>query len=199
MNFYTVLPQSAPIDWSRIPAARIDTLLWSAPTDITAEARVCYDEDALYVCLAATEGAIRAENRDPLDQPCEDSCLEFFFSPEPGDSRYFNFEFNLNCCMFLGLGSHINDLVRLLPLEEDLFAPEAHRTETGWQITYRIPHEFVRRFFPAYAPAPGKQLRANFYKCGDLTEQEHYLSWNPVTSEEPCFHRPQDFGTLILG
>jgi hypothetical protein len=42
-------------------------------------------------------------------------------------------------------------------------------------------------------------LRGNCYKCGDLTEQEHYLSWNPVTSEHPCFHRPQDFGRLVFG
>ena len=44
----------------------------------------------------------------------------------------------------------------------------------------------------------GKIIRANFYKCGDLTPQEHYLSWNPMTSETPAFHRPCDFGLLTF-
>ena len=42
-------------------------------------------------------------------------------------------------------------------------------------------------------------MYGNFFKCGDLTEQAHYLSWNPVTSEQPDFHRPQDFGLLRFG
>jgi hypothetical protein len=56
----------------------------------------------------------------------------------------------------------------------------------------------VRRFFPAYAPVSGGTIRANFYKCGDLTPQEHYLSWNPMTCDTPAFHRPCDFGLLTF-
>ena len=37
---------------------------------------------------------------------------------------------------------------------------------------------------------------ANFYKCGDDTTKPHYLSWNPVKTENPDFHRPEFFGTL---
>ena len=28
------------------------------------------------------------------------------------------------------------------------------------------------------------------------TLQAHYLSWNPVTSDAPDFHRPEDFGIM---
>ena len=42
------------------------------------------------------------------------------------------------------------------------------------------------------------EMRANCYKCGDCTVQPHYLAWNPPTSENPDFHRPQDFGALIF-
>ena len=45
---------------------------------------------------------------------------------------------------------------------------------------------------------PGKEIRANCYKCGDLTPKPHYLSWNPSTSANPDFHRPQDFGSMTL-
>lgn len=43
------------------------------------------------------------------------------------------------------------------------------------------------------------RLRGNFYKCGDATVQPHYLAWNPVTSETPAFHRPWEFGEIVLG
>ena len=39
---------------------------------------------------------------------------------------------------------------------------------------------------------------ANFYKCGDETQKPHYLSWNPVKTSKPDFHRPEYFGKLIF-
>ena len=39
-------------------------------------------------------------------------------------------------------------------------------------------------------------MRANFYKCGDKTLQPHFLSWSPIHSEKPDFHRPEDFGII---
>ena len=41
-------------------------------------------------------------------------------------------------------------------------------------------------------------IRANCFKCGDLTVQPHYMMWNETTSETPDFHRPQDFGRMIF-
>ena len=38
--------------------------------------------------------------------------------------------------------------------------------------------------------------RANFYKCGDNTTKKHYLTWNPVKTKNPDFHRPEYFGLL---
>ena len=58
---------------------------------------------------------------------------------------------------------------------------------------------FLRQFYPSYTLEPGRVIRANCYKCGDLTDHPHYLSWNEVQSDTPSFHRPQDFGLLIFG
>ena len=194
-----IIPRKPDVlDWSTIPALPIDNLCWTPEIDITAQAQICYDEEALYVRLSAKEAAIRAEHTGPVGMPCEDSCLEFFFSPIPGDTRYLNIEFNPNACMYLGMGSGIHDLVRLLPDSNNPLQPCPQRIDGGWEIVYRVPSAFVRRFFPDYAPAPGGTIRANFYKCGDLTPQEHYLSWNPMTSETPAFHRPCDFGLLTF-
>lgn len=196
MRTHVVPRKPAELDWTQIPAVQIDHLLWSPEVDITAQAQICYDEDALYVRLSAKEAQIRAENTGLTDQPCEDSCLEFFFCPYPEDSRYFNIEFNPNCCLYLGMGRGVHDLVRLLPETQNLLKPVSARTEDGWEITYQVPTSFVRQFFPEFAPAPGKTIRANFYKCGDLTVQKHYLAWNNMTCDTPAFHRPCDFGLL---
>ena len=42
----------------------------------------------------------------------------------------------------------------------------------------------------------GKEIKANFYKCGDELQTPHFLSWNPIQIEQPDFHRPDFFGTL---
>lgn len=198
MRTYTILPKKD--DWNNIPVALIDKRLWTHEVDISATAQVCYDAEALYLRLTAKEANIRAEENGPLGIPCRDSCLEFFFSPVTDDPRYFNFEFNSVKCMHLGFGTGRQDSARILPKKpEELFNPCPVYTEDGWEITYRIPFSFIKLFFKDFVVAPGKKMRANFYKCGDLTVQEHYFAWNSVNNPTPDFHRPEFFGELIFG
>ena len=176
----------------------IDVPMWGDSYGITARARLCWDENALYVQLAAREQSIRAENTEPLQEPCEDSCLELFFCPDPGDLRYFNVEYNPVGLLFLGLGTSVHDLVRLYPLDADPFTFESQYTNDGWQISYSIPHSFVRRFFPGYEPYAGLAIRGNFYKCGDKTKDRHFLAWNPVPEQGHTFHAPDSFGRFLF-
>ena len=192
---YTIVRRPEKLDWSGIPALQIDQLMHTDPLPISAQAQLCYDETALYVHLSAVEENIRAENFGLLDQVCDDSCLEFFFSPIAGDLRYFNIECNLNGCIFLGMGSSIHNLVRFIQ-EEPRILPRAQRTSEGWEVTYSIPYSFIRQFFPDFSPAPGYSMRANCYKCGDMTVQPHYLCWNPVPYQPCAFHNPSEFGIM---
>ena len=45
---------------------------------------------------------------------------------------------------------------------------------------------------------PPETLRLNIYKCGDKTAHPHFLSWAPIRTEKPDFHRPEFFGTAII-
>ena len=194
----TIVRKPNILDWSNIPVIPIDEHMETPQVDIEAIAQICYDDEALYVRLAAKEREIRAEYTEPLDMPCQDSCLEFFFCPTAGDKRYFNIEFNPNCCVYLGIGSCLQDLVRLIPQSGDVLHPEAKRIEGGWEITYKVSADFIQRFFPEFQLKSGKVIRANFYKCGDLTVQEHELCWNRLAEGEHDFHRSCDFGILEL-
>jgi len=198
MKTYVISQKPENLDWSKVPSLAIDTCLWNYAADVEAKAQLCYDENALYVRLSTREANIRAQETGPIGSPCLDSCLEFFFCPDPGNKTYFNVEFNPNGCLFLGIGNDRYDLIRLLPVKEDPLAAEPVRTEEGWAITYRIEAAFIRRFFPDFQLTSGGMMRGNFYKCGDETVTPHYYSWNPVTSETPDFHRSVDFGKLYL-
>jgi len=197
MYVYTIYKKEEPFSWDRVPALNMDTHLWLPRADITAQAQLCYDSEALYVRRHAAEQHIRAEETGPLGSPCKDSCLEFFFSPMPDDIRYFNIEFNPNGCMFLGFGSSRYDLIRLVPIRELLNA-QTSRTEDGWEVEYSIPASFIQLFFPEFSLESGKQIRANCYKCGDLTLRKHYFCWNPIELEKPDYHRPEFFGTMYF-
>lgn len=198
MKEYTIVRCNGEPDWTKVPAVQMDYLHKTDPLPICAQGQLCYDDTALYVRLSAVEENIRAELTGPLDEICEDSCLEFFFSPDPEDLRYINIEFNPNAAMYLGTGTGIQNLLRLLP-EEPCFQPQVTRFDGGWQIVYQVPYSFIRQIFPGFSPVPGGKIRANCYKCGDLTPHPHFLAWNPVTSETPAFHRPQDFGIMYFG
>lgn len=88
-------------DWNKIEKAPIDQKLWLPCEQISAYAQLAYDDSRLYVHLHAEEPMIRAENTGVLDQPCQDSCLEFFFSAAEQDARYINIELNPSLCIYL--------------------------------------------------------------------------------------------------
>lgn len=196
---YTVSRIEGEPDWDAIPTAEIDNQQWTAPVDIAAYAQLCYDDEAFYVRMRADEAEIRAEypQSDLLANTYEDSCLEFFIMPVPGDDRYLNFEFNPNCAVGVQIGAERANRTRLVRTD-DVYQAEATRTDGGWEITYRIPFDFIRQFYPGFTAESGLVLRGNFYKCGNLTANKHYLSWNPVDSDTPNFHLPESFGELVL-
>ena len=41
-------------------------------------------------------------------------------------------------------------------------------------------------------------MRGKFNKCAEATSQPHYLSWAPIKTPAPDFHRPEFFGDIIL-
>lgn len=204
MKEYVIHRTVGAPDWERIPSLAIDIPYKNSPDDIRAFAQIAYDADQLYVHLLCEEKYTRAEEKGLIGSPCEDSCLEFFFAPNEGDDRYFNVEFNLNGCMYLGFGSGLATLARLLPdADPDPFRPTIRKTEGGWEIYYTVPYTFIRCFFPDFAAVSGKAMRANCYKCSDLSTPAHYFSWNEITWDESIgerftYHKPACFGKMIF-
>ena len=199
MRSYTIQKISGAPNWDAIEKLPIDQLLWTENCDIQAWAQVCWDENGLYIRQTAKESIVRAELEGPLERVCNDSCLEFFLRPTEA-LHYLNFEFNPNASLYLGFRTGRANAVRLIPekyLEE--FNAKTARTADGWELIYQIPFAFIQLFFPQWEAKAGMKMYGNFYKCGDETPNPHYRAWNPIDSATPEFHRPQDFGALILG
>ena len=199
MKTYEIKKMAVGGDWSDKPIVSIDTPYKETPDTVKAWAQLAYDDEAILVRLWTEEYEHRATETGPVGAPYEDCCLEFFFRPMENDPRYFNFENNAIGCCYLGIGSGLHDLVRLIPdTEEDLFSRKVTKFEGGWEITYKFPYSFIRRFFPEFKVYEGKRIRANCFKCADLTEPPHYLSWSPVTEENFTFHKPECFGEMVF-
>lgn len=198
MKTYEVTRVNGCPDWESIPVAPIDQYLWSDVRSIIPSAQAAWDEEALYVRLQAVEPHILARFTGALDEVCKDSCLEFFFCPIAGD-RYFNFEGNPNGAMYVGYGRPGENRCRLYRENfREILQVKPFAIPGGWGLELRIPVSFVGMFVPDFRLYSGLTLRGNFFKCGDETKQEHYMSWNPVEVPHPNFHLPEFFGELRL-
>ena len=92
----------------------------------------------------------------------------------------------------------IATLIPVLLVMLMIFCFSAQNGQESGQLSGQITRAVVRLFVPEFALKPGVEIRANCYKCGDLTPKPHYLSWNPVVNPTPDFHRSCDFGAMIL-
>lgn len=182
----------------------IDSLNWPAdyPYHPLTVASAGHDGKDIYVDFFVRCNYLRAvnyENNSPVHQ---DSCVEFFVAPK-GNVPYFNFEFNCigtihaACRMDRHNGKNLSDedLARVRryascgsrPFNEleGLFA---------WDLCAAIPLELIGLKWDGKPVV----MKGNFYKCADLTTFPHFLSWAPISTPQPDFHRPEFFQEIIL-
>ena len=188
---YRILKIKDRLNWEEIPVLDVDKVLWMEDAGIRAYGQLCADDENLYVHMRAVESDVRAELIAPLSPVFLDSCMEFFFSVDSGKT-YFNFEINPNGCITVQFGPSPKDRIYIVREDDpEYYDIRTGRTADGWEVFYRIPLAFIRMFHPGYRFSGSIDM--NMYKCGDRTARRHYLSWAPVHSETPNFHRPQDF------
>jgi hypothetical protein len=163
---------------------------------------IAYSEREIFLKYYITEDYFKAEKTEPNQMVCEDSCVEFFVSPED-DGIYYNLEFNGIGTILLGTGTGRADSKRADPAiisrirRKSSVGNKPVTEKTGkfeWSITIAIPVEVF--FHHKIGDLKGKTFRANFYKCGDMLSVPHYVTWNPVGTANPDYHQPEYFGML---
>ena len=71
---------------------------------------------------------------------------------------------------------------------------EERMGDCKWSLTLVIPTTAL--FRDEIHSLDGRDMRANFYKCGDKLTTPHFLSWNKIDLPSPCFHCPPFFGQI---
>jgi hypothetical protein len=168
----------------------------------TVRFNIAYTEREILLKYYVQEDYFRAEKTETNQMVCEDSCVEFFVSPTD-DGIYYNLEFNAIGTCLLGSGTGRSDskvapsevVSAIRRLTSGMKKTEKEITgKISWDITLAIPLETF--FKHRINDLKGKTFRANFYKCGDKLTVPHYITWNPVGTHQPDYHRPEYFGLL---
>jgi len=157
----------------------------------------------LYLLYQVHGNCLRAVNTKDNENVHEDSCVEFFVKI-PDSDEYFNFEFN--CSGVCKAARHFktrDNFVYLNPAEMaeierwSSIGKRAFNSMNGmfsWELCVRIPFHLMD-IDSENLPV---KILGNFYKCADATDQPHYVTWNPIKTEKPDFHRPEFFGEIYL-
>ncbi len=156
--------------------------------------KVVYSDEGLYIRFDTTEWPVKVCITKYNDQVCLDSCMELFFTPNLVDKEYFNLEVNAGAVTNFGYGEGRPGRKKTLTKDAGIEVKTLIRSGEGWSLFEFIPFDFLKKNFSSVA----KEMRANFYKCGDETAYQHYDTWNKVISDEPDYHRPECFGKLVL-
>ncbi len=212
----TKLAQAPTIDakwdkfpWQSLAPERICRYMGEKPAHFPqAEVKIAYDEAALYLIFRVQDRYVRAVTAECQGAVCQDSCVEFFFTPCADVSQgYFNVEVNCGGTVLFNFQRARQKDVVEIPEAECRKLSIAHSmprivdpeiaTPVTWMVEYRVPIEILKKYCPAaVSPTAGTVWRANFYKCGDNTSHPHWLTWSRVDFPRPQFHLPECFGVL---
>lgn len=164
---------------------------------------IARSKDSLFIKYSVKGSMIRAiysKDQEPVN---EDSCVEFF-AKVPDNEKYMNFEFN--CIGTCKASKRVSRNESVIPYSKEELSMIKRYSTLGrrafkemegmfeWEIIVKIPLR-IMGIDPEKLP---KKLLGNFYKCADGTDSPHYVTWNPIITERPDFHRPEFFGELIL-
>ncbi|MBO8484984.1 MAG: hypothetical protein IAB78_00980 [Bacteroidetes bacterium] len=163
---------------------------------------VARGDSCLFILFHVRGLDLRAAALEDNGPVWEDSCCEFFVE-HPSDGTYYNFEMN---CIGTLLASkrksrneftafdhdRLKKILRYSSLERKAY--DISDKIVSWEAGMGIPFSLIG-MDPGCLP---EKIRANFYKCGDKTAHPHFLSWAPIDTPAPDFHRPEFFGELTI-
>jgi len=181
----------------------IDKINWKDfPEKPEVHFTIAWDPGHIILKYFVREPVIRASFSEDNSPVWQDSCAEFFVAPGD-DGMYYNFETNCigTCLAEKGFSRSPREklppplLAHIKRYPSLGVAPFEEKTgDFSWDLLLVIPKEvFTDHSIDTFE---GKTFRANFYKIGDDLSRKHYLTWHPVKTPEPDYHRPEFFGKI---
>ena len=194
--------------WNNAEEAVIENYREESKTfEVKSKIKLQYSEQGIYGIFHSDEMAIRAEVCGHNSGSCDDSCVEFFVKPSNSTVGYLNFEFTplgfVHCSHVIDWRRPNGDIqekkyltdedIKCIRIESSFEKASAH---DSWSLAFFIPFKLLKKYFDFDEKnlIDDQNWTVNFYKCGDLTEEPHWIAWNPV--HELNFHLPECFGKL---
>ena len=190
----------ADIEWHKIEC---DT--WKcAEINPAVTFRIAHTGSHILLQFHVSDNNLRAEVAEDNGRVWEDSCCEFFVSPDC-DDNYYNFECNCIGTFLLHGGWKGTDrgnapeevygtIGRWSSLGDEAFGYRMGPVE--WDLVEVIHSTAL--FNHEIKDFSGRKMKANFYKCGDKTATPHFLSWAPIDLPSPAFHCPEFFSEIVF-
>lgn len=207
MQYTIVKITDTQVDWQAIDSLFIDNYPWyESGTKQKTQVKLAANNETLFIQIIAQDNysfAKQAELNHML--VCEDSCVEFFFSPSGKlGSSYVNLE--VNCCGTLHLAYGENrenrkfislETANLINCKTSITSPTKieHEHDSQWSVTISLPFAAIEQL--TSEKVNKAQWFANFYRCGGRTEQQ-YAVWNTINVTKPDYHQPKYFGELVF-
>ncbi|MBB4037988.1 hypothetical protein GGR21_003914 [Dysgonomonas hofstadii] len=187
-----------------IPLNNISCVDWpdQYPSKPDVSFKIAHNGDFLFLRFFVEENEILANVTEDNGSVWNDSCVEFFLSIGD-DPYYYNAEFSCIGTALLGYRKGREGAVHASkPVMEQIrrfssLGADPIKKEQGefkWDLLVAIP--VAAYWNSGLQTFKGLRAKANFYKCGDELTVPHYLSWNPVLTENPDFHVPRFFGEV---
>lgn len=192
-----------PIFESEAKRINIDIVNWGEyPYKPQVTVDIARGKNDLFLHYTVKGNSIKAVYTADNSSVHEDSCVEFFMKKTDADT-YMNFEFN--CIGTCDAASRFSKTEKTSLTEDEYDQIRRFSTISGgafeekegvfsWELTVAIPFNLMgldSNNLP-------EKIKANFYKCADLTADPHFLSWSPINLPEPNFHCPAFFGELYF-
>ena len=165
---------------------------------------IAHNGNNMLIHYRVTEKRTVGTMEKDLDPVYKESCCELFCMEE-NDSLYYNIESNCigSILMECGTGRDGRETSTLTNLQAiDRWASLGRSSvgtiagEKHWELALVIP---LSAFWQhTYGTLHGKTFLANIYNCVGSGDDRQYVTWSPINTEKPDFHRPEYFRRIYF-
>lgn len=163
------------------------------------EFAIAHNATNILIHYRVTEKRTLGTMENDLDAVYKESCCEFFCMPDDGND-YYNIESNCLGSILMECGKgrsnrvtstadNLKQIQRWASLGRKSVGTIANQTH--WELALVVP---VTAFWKHnISNLSGKTFLANVYNCVGSGDDRQYITWHPITSDAPDFHRPEFF------